>query len=42
MGLCPTIAPLFLDHLPTRRPAGDEAYSGDLRSLMQAGRLTSP
>lgn len=40
MGICPTIAPLFLDHL-SDMPGLQviEAYSGDLRSLMQAGRL---
>lgn len=46
-GICPTIAPLFLDHLSEvlRAAAGGpiisviEAYSGDLRRLMQAGEL---
>lgn len=47
LGICPTIAPLFLD--PVREamkalPGASaleviEAYSGDLRSLMLAGRL---
>lgn len=47
LGICPTIAPLFLDHIHetvSSAPGAPEisvieAYSGDLRSLMQAGRL---
>lgn len=47
LGICPTIAPLFLDPLRESMkalpgaPALEviEAYSGDLRSLMLAGRL---
>ncbi|MGQ0564946.1 MAG: LysR family transcriptional regulator [Gemmobacter sp.] len=47
LGICPTIAPLFLDALleANRALPGApalqviEAYSGDLRSLMRAGRL---
>lgn len=47
LGICPTIAPLFLEPLRevTRALPGPpalkviEAYSGDLRSLMLAGRL---
>lgn len=47
LGICPTIAPLFLTHVQDvlkATPGGPvlsviEAYSGDLRSLMAAGRL---
>lgn len=47
LGICPTISPLFLDHVTEAAkalPGGPrlsviEAYSGDLSSLMQAGRL---
>lgn len=47
MGICPTIAPLFLPHvqdLARQLPGAPsltviEAYSGDLRNLMAAGRL---
>lgn len=47
MGICPTIAPLFLTHvqdLARQLPGAPslsviEAYSGDLRNLMAAGRL---
>lgn len=47
MGICPTIAPLFLSHVQeaARHLPGTpalsviEAYSGDLRNLMAAGRL---
>jgi len=47
MGICPTIAPLFLSHVQETAkhlpgaPALSviEAYSGDLRNLMAAGRL---
>ena len=47
LGICPTIAPLFLDHIHDVLKASPgnptlsviEAYSGDLRSLMGAGQL---
>ncbi len=47
LGICPTIAPLFLTHIEGAlkslpgTPALNviEAYSGDLRSLMRAGQL---
>jgi LysR family nitrogen assimilation transcriptional regulator len=47
LGICPTIVPLFLDHISgaLRHSPGThdlsviEAYSGDLRNLMDAGRL---
>jgi len=47
LGICPTIAPLFLDHLqdalrqqvPATTLTVIEAYSGDLRNLMAAGRI---
>lgn len=47
LGICPTIVPLFLDHIGEALRQGQgaaalnviEAYSGDLRNLMQAGRL---
>ena len=47
LGICPTIAPLFLQHIHTamRLSPGSpaltviEAYSGDLRNLMAAGQL---
>jgi LysR family transcriptional regulator, nitrogen assimilation regulatory protein len=47
LGICPTIVPLFLDHIGDALRQGPsavelnviEAYSGDLRNLMQAGRL---
>jgi LysR family nitrogen assimilation transcriptional regulator len=47
LGICPSIAPLFLDdlvrHLGVRHPnlslSVIQAYSGDLKSLMQAGRI---
>jgi LysR family transcriptional regulator, nitrogen assimilation regulatory protein len=47
LGICPTIAPLFLaplreslrQHCPTLSLSVIEAYSGDLRNLMEAGRL---
>jgi len=45
MGICPTIAPLFLGPLQGALQACApglsviEAYSGDLRTLMQAGRI---
>jgi LysR family nitrogen assimilation transcriptional regulator len=47
LGICPTIVPLFLDYIGDALRQGQaatelnviEAYSGDLRNLMQAGRL---
>ena len=47
LGICPTIAPLFLTQIQETLKAAPgnptlsviEAYSGDLRSLMAAGRL---
>lgn len=43
LGICPTIVPLFGDALRQAQGATElsviEAYSGDLRNLMQAGRL---
>lgn len=47
LGICPTIAPLFLDALragfgayaPGAELSVIEAYSGDLRNLMDAGRI---
>jgi len=47
LGVCPSIAPFFLDDLtnhvaelyPRIALSVVEAYSGDLRSLMQAGRI---
>jgi LysR family nitrogen assimilation transcriptional regulator len=47
LGICPTIAPLFLaplreslrQHCPSLALSVIEAYSGDLRNLMAAGRL---
>lgn len=47
LGICPTIAPLFLDHLQESLRQGTlaltlsviEAYSGDLANLMAAGRI---
>jgi len=47
LGVCPSVAPLFLDdlvaHIGARHPnlslSVIQAYSGDLRRLMQAGRI---
>lgn len=47
LGVCPTIAPFFLDGLRTRLAASNpgislsviEAYSGDLRNLLASNRL---
>jgi LysR family nitrogen assimilation transcriptional regulator len=47
LGICPTVSPLFLDNiqsfirvkLPSLTLSVIEAYSGDLRSLMESGRI---